>query len=66
MELRVQLLKSRLRKRLRENICQLIAIRDEGHVQAFSGDLLANKMEINFDVFDVSIKYKIGCEISGY
>lgn len=34
-------------------------------MQAFSGDLLANKMKINFDVFGVSMKYEVGCEISG-
>lgn len=51
MEFGVQLVKMRLEKRLHENICGLISIRDEGHMQAISSDLFMNKMKVNFDVF---------------
>lgn len=65
VELGAQPLKSRPKKRLHENIRRLIAARDEGHLQTFSGDLLVNKMKINFDVFGSSIEYGVDYEISG-
>lgn len=64
VELGAQPVKEKLGKRLHENICELISTRDEGHLQAFGGDLFVNKMEVNFDVFGASMEDGVSCEIS--